>query len=178
VLAASLNEPCLVGDGFVTVVDDTFHMWYIFGLGWKRYVPGGAPDRIYKIGHATSADGVTWTRDEGRPLIADRLGADESQALPCVIEIDGRFHLFFCYRHSFDFRTNPSRGYRIGHAFSDDLSNWTRDDDDPALVGTPGQWDSDMQCYPHAFACDGAVLLLYNGNEFGRHGFGAAVLER
>ena len=27
------------------------------------------------------------------------------------------------------------------------------------------------------FECDGSVYLLYNGNEFGRHGFGIAVLE-
>ena len=34
-----------------------------------------------------------------------------------------------------------------------------------------------MQCYPHVFECDGKVYLLYNGNEFGRHGFGLARLE-
>ena len=35
-----------------------------------------------------------------------------------------------------------------------------------------------MLCYPHVFECDGRVYMLYNGNEFGRYGFGAAVLER
>jgi hypothetical protein len=34
-----------------------------------------------------------------------------------------------------------------------------------------------MLCYPHAFECRGKVYLLYNGNEFGRYGFGLAVLE-
>jgi hypothetical protein len=33
-----------------------------------------------------------------------------------------------------------------------------------------------MQCYPHVFECDGKVYLLYNGNEFGRYGFGLAEL--
>jgi hypothetical protein len=28
------------------------------------------------------------------------------------------------------------------------------------------------------FESDGEVYLLYNGNDFGRHGFGAAVLEK
>jgi hypothetical protein len=42
---------------------------------------------------------------------------------------------------------------------------------------SPEGWDSQMQCYPHIFECDGRVYLLYNGNEFGRHGFGAARLE-
>ena len=56
--------------------------------------------------------------------------------------------------------------------------NWTRDDENPLLDVTRGDWDSDMLCYPHVFECDGEVYLLYNGNEFGRYGFGLAVLER
>lgn len=178
VLAQSLHEPCLVGDGFVLHVGGQFHMWYIFGTGWKRYSLDAAPDRTYKIGHAVSSDGVNWTKEEARRIVADRLGPDESQALPTVVEIDGRWHMFFCYRQSSDFRTNPDRGYRIGHAWSDDLSNWTRDDDQIPLSIEPGSWDSDMQCYPHAFKVGERVCLLYNGNEFGRHGFGLAVLER
>lgn len=178
VLAQSLHEPCLVGDGFVQVIAGVFHMWYIFGTGWKRYAPDAAPDRTYKIGHATSSDGVHWTKEEARQIVADRLGPDESQALPTVVEIDGRHHMFFCYRQSFDFRTNAGRGYRIGHAWSDDLMKWTRDDDQIPLAVTPGAWDGDMQCYPHAFKVDERIYLLYNGNEFGRHGFGLAQLVR
>ena len=178
VLAASLHEPCLVGDGFVSVINGVFHMWYIFGTGWKRYSSGAAPDRTYKIGHATSSDGINWSKEEARQIVSDRLGPDESQALPTVIAIDGRHHMFFCYRQSSDFRQNSGRGYRIGHAWSDDLQHWTRDDENPLLDVTPGDWDSDMLCYPHVFASEGKVYLLYNGNEFGRYGFGLAVLER
>jgi hypothetical protein len=178
VLSASLHEPCLVGDGFVREIEGVFHMWYIFGTGWRQYAEGAAPDRTYKIGHATSPDGVHWTKEEARRIVSDRLGPDESQALPSVVTVAGRHHMVFCYRHSFDFRQNRDRGYRIGHAWSDDLVNWTRDDENPALELTPGAWDSDMACYPHVFECDGQVYLLYNGNAFGRDGFGLAVLER
>ena len=177
VLAASLREPFLVGDGFVRVISGTFHMWYIFGTAWKRFTPSASPDRTYKIGHAMSADGVEWVKEEGRQIISDRLGPDESQALPSVIEIARRYHMFFCFRESFDFRTDPARGYRIGHAFSDNLTDWIRDDSALLLEGGPEEWDSGMQCYPHVFESDGSVFLLYNGNEFGRLGFGAAVLE-
>ncbi len=191
VLTASLHEPCLVGDGFVKIVGGVFHMWYIFGTGWRAYAPDSPPDRTYKIGHAMSGDGVAWEKDVaahgaggggahaaggGVQIVPDRLGPAESQALPTVIEIDGTHHMFFCYRESFDFRTNAARGYRIGHAASRDLKTWVRDDAHPALDASPDSWDSDMQCYPHAFECDGNVFLLYNGNEFGRHGFGAARL--
>lgn len=175
VMASSLREPCLVGDGFVKIVDGVFHMWYIFGTGWKRYSEQDAPDRTYKIGHATSMDGLHWEKQEALRIIPDLLGEDESQALPTVIQVGTRFHMYFCYRHSYDFRKNPSRGYRLGHACSDDLQTWVRGED-PLPRGGAGDWDSEMQCYPHVFEMDGKVLLLYNGNQFGRFGFGVAEL--
>ncbi len=177
VLAASQHEPCLVGDGFVREFGGMFHMWYIFGTGWKQFAEDAAPDRTYKIGHAVSSDGLNWVKEEAQQIIQDRLGEDESQALPTVININGRYHMFFCYRQSFDFRNNSTRGYRIGHAWSDDLVGWEREDNNPLLDVTAGAWDSDMLCYPHVFDCDGEVYLLYNGNEFGRYGFGLALLE-
>ncbi len=177
ILAASLREPCLVGDPFVKVFGNVHHMWYIFGTGWKKFSVNAAPDRTYKIAHAVSNDGVTWVKEEARRIIDDRLGTDESQALPSVIRIGRTYHMFFCYRQSYDFRMNSSRGYRIGHAHSDDLVNWTRNDDNPGLDVTRGDWDSEMLCYPHVFERNGNVYLLYNGNEFGRYGFGLAILE-
>ena len=177
VMAATLHEPCLVGDAFVKVIDGTFHMWYIFGTGWKKYKIDSPPDRTYKIGHAISKDGINWEKEEAQQIITDNLGPDESQALPTVIEIDGRYHMFFCYRQSFDFRENNKRGYRIGHAYSDDLKNWKRNDENLTLHSSENEWDSDMQCYPHVFKSNGKIYLLYNGNNFGRHGFGIAVLE-
>ncbi|GJE18876.1 hypothetical protein [Methylobacterium marchantiae] len=177
VLSASLGEPFLVGDGFVRVIDGLFHMWYIFGTAWSLPEPGAAPERVYKIGHATSTDGVAWTKEEGRRIIPDRLGPDECQALPSVFDLGTRRHMVFCYREQLDFRTNPERGYRIGHAWSDDVVHWTRDDAMLPLGGTSGAWDAEMQCYPHVFTCEGATYLLYNGNAFGRFGFGAARLE-
>ena len=167
-----------MADPFVRLEDGTFHMWYIFGVAWKPFENGSAPDRVYKIGHAVSDDGVQWRKPEdGRQVVAGVLGSDESQAMPSVVKIGDSFHMFFCFRESFDFRTNRERGYRIGHADSEDLSEWRRDDAVALLEVTEGAWDSDMLCYPHVFAMDGRVYMLYNGNEFGRLGFGAAVLE-
>jgi hypothetical protein len=176
VLGPSLLEPFLVGDPFVIVEEGRFHMWYIFGTSWKRPEPGAAPERIYKIGHASSQDGISWRKDEGRRIVGDRLNPDESQALPTVLRIGPRWHMLFCFRESTDFRRNRERGYRIGYAWSDDALRWTRDDDAAGIDVAASGWDSDMLCYPHLFECDGKVYLLYNGNEFGRHGFGAAVL--
>jgi hypothetical protein len=95
-----------------------------------------------------------------------------------VFACDGRWHMYFCYRHATDFRTNRARAYRLGYAYSDDLSHWTRDDAAGGIDVSAEGWDSEMQCYPHAFWCGDEVYMLYNGNAFGRSGFGVARLER
>ena len=85
--------------------------------------------------------------------------------------------MFFCYREATDFRKNKNRSYRVGYAFSEDLENWIRDDRNTGIDVSADGWDSDMVCYPHVFRCEKKVYMLYNGNEFGRYGFGIAVLE-
>jgi|1_EtaG_2_1085319.scaffolds.fasta_scaffold00014_179 hypothetical protein len=178
IMSSSLNEPYLVGDAFVKYIEGQFHMWYMFGTDWIDDDRGGEPERTYKIGHATSDDGIAWRRQEGEQIIGDKLGVQESQALPTVIGIKNRYHMFFCYRESVDFRTNANRAYRIGHAWSKDLNTWHRDDSRPGIDVSDIGWDSEMLCYPHVFECGGQVYLLYNGNHFGRYGFGLAVLEK
>lgn len=176
VFSSSLHEPFLVGDSFVKIYGGVFHMWYIFGTRWIDHPDEKEPARVYKIGHATSTDGINWTRN-GKQIVADKLNEDECQALPTVAFHNGRYHMVFCYREASGFRTDKSRGYRLGYAFSDDLLNWTRDDKGLGIDVSGADWDSDMMCYPHLFHCDEKLYLLYNGNAFGRHGFGAAVLE-
>jgi len=177
IMAAALNEPFLVGDAFVARYGGVYHMWYIFGLRWIRQSEEAPLDRVYKIAHATSTDGINWRRD-GRLIIPDTLNADECQALPTVIHLDGRYHMYFCYREAHGFRAQHGKGYRIGYAWSEDLQNWTRADEQAGIDVSAEGWDAQMQCYPHVFECENRVYLLYNGNEFGRHGFGLAVLER
>lgn len=176
VLSSSLHEPFLVGDGFVRKYKGLYHMWYIYGTAWQNIQGENSPARVYKIAHATSEDALSWSR-EGRQIISDRINPEECQALPTVIERNGTYHMLFCYRHISGFRDKKEKGYRLGYARSNDLKRWDRDDDQAGIDVSSEGWDSDMQCYPHLFECDGKVFLLYNGNEFGRQGFGLALLE-
>lgn len=175
-LTASLNEPFLVADAFVQRYLDVYYMWYIYGTKWERFNESESNDRVYKIACATSEDGINWQRD-GRKIISDQLNSDECQALPTVISVGGVYHMYFCYRQAYGFREDSTRSYRIGYARSSDLKSWVRDDSQLNLEFSVDGWDSQMQCYPHVFECDGKVYMLYNGNEFGRLGFGLAVLK-
>lgn len=85
--------------------------------------------------------------------------------------------MFFCFRHSYDFRKNKNRSYRIGYAVSKDLKSWKRCDEKLGFVLSETGWDSQMQCYPNVFVMEDELYMLYNGNEFGKYGFGLAKLE-
>ncbi len=174
VMTSSIKEPCLVGDPFVLFINDTFHMWYIFGDRWVQANQGSPPERFYRIAYASSKDGLNWNRNGN--YIISTLYENECQALPTVFILEGRFHMIFCHRNAFGFRTQKQNSYRLGYAYSDDMKNWTRDDSMLGINLGFEEWDSEMMCYPNAFKMDSDVYLLYNGNQFGKHGFGLAKL--
>jgi predicted GH43/DUF377 family glycosyl hydrolase len=172
ILSASLNEPFLVSDPFVRNFNGLFYMFYIFGTKWSNTI---VPERVYKIAYATSNDGINWEK-ANRLIIPDVLDENECQALPTVIKIDDKYHMYFCYRNMIGFRTDINKGYRIGYAYSSDLTNWIRDDSAAGISLSKDGWDSEMMCYPHIFRHNDVVYLLYNGNKFGKFGFGLAKL--
>lgn len=175
ILSASPNEPFLVGDPFVLKIESEFHMWYIFGKKWIKN--SGNPDRVYKIGHAVSSNGVDWVKpNDGRCIVSDVLDENECQALPTVFNFNGYWHMIFCFRNSTDFRQNPKNGYKLGYAYSFDAENWIRND---RWLGLPsgGEWDNEMRCYPNVSKNGDLIALLYNGNAFGKFGFGVSKLD-
>ncbi len=174
ILAALHDEPFLVADGAIFFYEDVYHMFYISG---ERWIDGPEnKERVYKIRHAISKDLHNWNRDY-QNLISDRLGIDECQALPSVIRIDNGWLMAFCYRDAIEFRSNPEKGYRIGWAESQDLVHWDRVDDSQKILQHPSSWDSNMRAYPNLFKNEFGTFLLYNGNFFGREGFGLAKMK-
>lgn len=176
VLSSTLDEPFLVMDPFVLKLNTTFHMWYIYGVRWIENPLNHVKERVYKIGHAISKDCINWDKTN-RQIIDNKLNQDECQALPTVIFHKNKYHMVFCFRKAIGFRENSKDAYRLGYAYSVDGLIWTRDDEKLGIDNTTGDWDSDMMCYPHLTSCNGKIYLLYNGNNFGKTGFGLAILD-
>jgi hypothetical protein len=178
IIDASIKEPFLIGDPFVLRIENVFHMWYIRGSKWLEDPDSLRKERIYKIAHATSSDGISWTKHkEGTQLVGDRLGQNEAQAMPSVIKIHQTYYLFYCYRDVFDFRNNSSKGYRLGCVKSENLQDWEDEEISFAWPSNSENWDSDMMCYPHVFSWRSRNFIAYNGNHFGREGFGVAEIS-
>ena len=174
VLPYSLDEPFVLSGPKIRQFGDTWYLFYIAGRCWK--LVEGRAEPVYKIRMATSSDGVNWTK-HGKDLIESRIEVDEAQASPDVFYRDGKYHMFFCYRHSEGFRSK-ARGYRIGYASSHNLRDWVRDDSQAGIDVSDTGWDSEMLSYPHVFEVDGQWFMAYLGNQVGREGFGLARLQQ
>lgn len=168
------DEPFIISGPKIRKFNNKWYLFYISGKKW--ILDNGVPEPVYRIRLATSTDGVNWEKT-GRDLIETRLEDNEAQASPDVVFWQGKYHMFFCYRYSTNYRENE-RGYKIGYASSIDLINWERDDDKAGItISENDTFDNESIAYPHVFELDGCLHMLYLGNQVGRFGFGWAKLE-
>lgn len=173
IMNVSYNDPYLLAaPRSVFCEDGTWHMLYGSGIGWID--EGGKKESMYLNRHAVSKDGINWQRDNCHCV--NKVYEDESQSACCSIKIDGIYHMFFPYRHSFNFR-NRERGYLIGYAYSRDMQTWIRDDERVGIGLSDEGWDSEMICYPHVIKIRDRVVMFYCGNGFGVGGLGYAELR-
>jgi len=173
VISYSINEPFILSGPKIRKFNDTWYLFYIAGKKWIEN--NGKPEPVYKIRMATSADGINWIKLD-TDIIESKLEGDEAQASPDVFFHNNKYHMFFCYRYSLNFR-GKEKGYRIGYASSDDLINWVRDDSKAGIDVSEEGWDSEMISYPHVFELDNKIYMYYLGNSVGKFGFGLAELE-
>lgn len=172
ILAKSIHNPYSATSPCVLREDANWHMWYCSGTGWLRVE--GKYEHTYDIKHARSTDGIEWTESD-RTTIAP---TDKDQALtrPFATRRQDGYHMWFCYRGSRDFRDGED-AYKIGYASSDDMIQWNRDDNKAGMLPSPHGWDSKMVAYPGVIDVGAQTIMFYNGNSFGREGFGYATLE-
>ena len=149
-----------------------WHGWYATGTQWLLI--DGRYEHTYELRSCESENLVDWIRPN-QPIFPNRL-PNESNTRPTVIFMDGRWHMWFCYRGTQDFRDGGD-SYRIGYARSKDLKDWVREDEKAGITTSVEGWDSKMIAYPCVSMVRDRVLMFYAGNGFGRAGFGYAELE-
>ena len=174
ILPPSVDEPYVISGPKIRKFGDLYYLYYLAGKEWIDH--NGKPEIVYKLRMAISNDGTNWNRFN-KNIIDDVLDENECQAGPDVFKYKGKYHMYFVYREGLDFRIKKGRGYKIGYAHSIDGFNWVRDDENVGIHYSKSGWDSEMHHYPHVFNLNEQYYMLYNGNDFGRYGFGLAVLE-
>lgn len=162
----TLHEPHFCASCCVLPGEDFWRMWYLSCTGWR--LSNGKPQHRYHIKYAESRDGINWQR-EG--IISIDFANEDEYAIsrPSVIYEHGGWKMWYSYR---------GQAYRIGYAESDDGRNWNRLDHLAGIEVSLTGWDSQMIEYPFVFDHKSERYMLYNGNDYGRSGFGLAILEK
>lgn len=141
-------------------------MWYGSTVTWDA----GNGEMLHVINCASSPDGHHWRRNG----LAVPYALEEAQAFSrpsIVVDDHGYLEMWFSYR------SGSGQSYRIGYANSADGKQWRLALQDAGIDVSDTGWDSEMIEYPFVFDHAGRRYMLYNGNGFGRTGFGAAVLD-
>lgn len=141
-----------------------YHMWFESCEGWNT--DAGEMSMRLGIRHAVSDNGVVWGPGE---LCLPPTETISYVGSPCVLQEGGGFRMWF------SFKTEGK--YRIGYAESLDGIEWTIDPEGSGLTVSNSGWDSDEVAYPHVFRHGDNLFMLYNGNHYGKTGFGIAICD-
>lgn len=144
-----------------------FRMWFSRCVRWED-TPNG-PKHYYNLEYAESQDGINWNRTGATAIDFDE--HEYAIVVPRVIQNKNGYEMWFCSR-----ATAKQPTYQLRHAASADGITWIRSADAGIEISSSG-WDSEMICYPYVFSHRDQQYLLYNGNGYGRTGFGIAVME-
>ncbi len=136
---------------------------------------GGSDGRVTSTGLAVSEDLVKWERAGSCPVLAPggRGEWDEFNAL--IVSIlkteDG-----YCGFYEGEDANNT---YRIGLAYSRNLTEWKKFKGNPVIeTGVSGSFSEKMACSPHVLSDRSRVLLFYTGHDRNMRGrCGAAELK-
>lgn len=167
-----LQDPYFTGTANVLIENGRWKIWYQSCTRWQ--IIRGVPEPFYHIKYAESTDGISWQR-EGVVAIDYRDDAEGGICSASVLKEGDVYRMWYSYRRAVDYRTNPKQSYRIGYAESLDGIRWARKDHDAGIDVSGTGWDSEMIAYPFVLRHGDKRYLFYNGNGFGRTGFGYAI---
>lgn len=142
-----------------------FLMWYGSTVDWDA----GNGEMLHVIKSAVSKDGHIWQRSG--IAVPYQLGHAQAFSRPTVMREGGTYHMWFSYR------SGLGEPYRIGYATCDDSKIWELKLQEAGIGISSSGWDSDMIEYPFVLAHNGRWYMLYNGNGFGKTGFGLAIYD-
>lgn len=165
IIDRSVTEPHFCASCCVLYAPECWRMWYVSCTGWPLHE--GRPRHRYHLKYAESEDGIVWRRNG--TVAIDFATADEyAISRPSVIHDGERFRMWYSWRGA---------RYRIGYAESENGVDWVRLDHLVYLPVSGSGWDSEMVEYPFVFEHQGQLLMLYNGNGYGKSGVGLAILD-
>lgn len=167
ILDRSIEDPYSVSYNTILFDNGKYRMWYGSCLEWRKI--DGKLDYSYAIKYAESTDAVNWYKTN--QIHINTKNNESALARPMVMKHNNKYYMWYSYKGAF-----TEKNYKIGYAESNDGNNWTRKDEEVGIDVSEEGWDSEMICYAYVVNYNGDLYMLYNGNGYGKTGFGIAKL--
>jgi hypothetical protein len=159
------NETLVRTAPFVMRDGERWRLWYVGGDCFIDV--NGKPLPTYTLRYLESKDGITWP-GPSRELFPLEGDDEFGFGRPYILRDDNGYRMWYSVR-------NRSVGYRMGYAESPDGLSWERRDEFAGVDVSQSGWDSEMVGYAAIVKRSDKFYMLYNGNDYGRTGFGLAV---
>lgn len=173
IMDRSKYNPIAVSAPFVIYDDGIFKMWYITFTQWKVY--DGRMEPTFVIKYATSDNGIDWNTSD--KVCFNSTYDGESFARPWVLKDNGIYKMWFSSRGPVGYREKGGQHYMVEYAESVDGENWQRQPNKAGISTSETGWDSEMLAYASVIKHNDIYYMLYNGNNFGKTGFGYATYQ-
>lgn len=167
IVGRSKESPLFTALTTVIKKKNYFHAICNKGIFWKKKNKKLTPK--YGLHHAKSKDLINWSIDKKIALPFKK--KEYAFGRPSIIKIKNYYYMWYAHRE-----TEHSKLYRIGMSISKDLIKWKRFDKFSGITISRNGWDNQMICYPYVFRIKKDFYMLYNGNNYGRTGFGFAKM--
>jgi predicted GH43/DUF377 family glycosyl hydrolase len=151
-----------IDPGPVIFDESGYRMWYT-----------GYDGSIWRIGLATSHDGIDWTKYEGNPILNNGPAEswdDEGVAVSTVLFEDSIYKMWYV---GYD-----GANFQVGYTTSPDGMDWTIYKENPVLeVGSLGSWDAKHIEHAYVISNGDIYQMWYQGrdeNNFVRTGYASS----
>ena len=141
--STSVHDPRVVYEGGV------YRMWY-----------SGYDGRHWRIGYATSSDGVLWAKHPSNPVLSPGEAGDWDEsgvAYSSVLVKDGLYRMWYQ-------GLGQAGVWRIGYAVSGDGVQWQKSPISPVFSpGSNDDWDGQKVMTPQVIKIGAKYLMFYTG---------------
>ncbi|MGB9669467.1 MAG: hypothetical protein ACPL0B_03675, partial [Anaerolineales bacterium] len=152
----------IIWEPSVVFFNGAYHLFYAGTDHWP----------YFKIGHATSTDGINWTRDLSNPVLTPTEGSWDAIEVyaPSVVVNGSSLEMFYS--------GNSGGAWLTGHAISTDGTSWTKDVNAFLSPSGGSTWDKGDSTDYVAAVLDGSNWkLFYSGAGASGYQIGLMTLE-
>jgi hypothetical protein len=167
VLDRSNNELYFRAIHSALIEDGVWKAWCGVGSDWVWI--NEIPYPKYDVRYYESSDGVNFPKKG--VVCVENTENEYRIGRPRVIKRDNIYRMFYT-------KGTLKKEYLPGYAESKDGMHWVRKDEEIGIEPSGEGWDSTQLCYPAIISYKNKTYMFYNGNDYGKTGFGYAELVK